>query len=134
MTHFGECRILLHFSLVIMCPNLVDPANGMVSVTGNLPGDTATYTCDSGYTLEGESPRVCGNDGEWSGMAPTCICKKPHNHTHKTNNGHFSLKIFTCHCYIAELRTVETSLETHVLLVNIICNVTGTDTWIKFLI
>ena len=34
---------------------------------------TATYTCDSGYTLErGSTTRTCGSDGMWSGSAPVC--------------------------------------------------------------
>ena len=58
-----------------MCPALMSPANGLVSVTGNSPRDNATYTCDPDYDLVGVSLRVCGNDGEWSGEAPMCLCK-----------------------------------------------------------
>ena len=36
------------------------------------PGGVATYTCDSGFTLVGDPTRICGSDGTWSGMAPTC--------------------------------------------------------------
>ncbi|XP_064388562.1 E-selectin-like isoform X3 [Halichondria panicea] len=38
------------------------------------PVDTvATYTCDTGYTLNGgNTTRTCGSDGVWSGSAPTC--------------------------------------------------------------
>ena len=58
-----------------MCPALVSPANGIVSVTGNSSGDNATYTCEPDYDLVGVSVRVCGNDGEWSGEAPVCLRK-----------------------------------------------------------
>ena len=36
------------------------------------PGGVATYTCDSGFTLVGDPTRICGSDGTWSGMSPTC--------------------------------------------------------------
>ena len=50
----------------------MDPANGMVTVTGNSPGDTATYTCNDGYILEGSASQTCGPDGAWSDVPPTC--------------------------------------------------------------
>ena len=62
----------MFFSTLAQCPILIGPANGFVNVTGNSPGDSATYTCDPDYDLVGMSKRVCGNDGEWSGTAPTC--------------------------------------------------------------
>ena len=49
-----------------------DPENGAVTITGTGVGDTATYTCNSGYEISGSDTRVCGPDGEWSGSAPTC--------------------------------------------------------------
>ena len=58
--------------LAVQCPALSDPENGAVSTTGTGVGDTATYTCISGYELSGSDTRVCGSDGEWSGSAPTC--------------------------------------------------------------
>ena len=39
------------------------------------PGGIATYTCDPGFVLVGESTRNCSSDGTWSGMPPTCECK-----------------------------------------------------------
>ena len=67
--------LLIPSSTLAQCPMLMDPANGRVSVTGNLPGDNATYTCDPDYGLVGVSVRVCGNDGQWSGEAPMCARK-----------------------------------------------------------
>ena len=59
------------------CPDLTVPANGMISYnmgTANLrPVDTvATYTCNTGYTLTGDSISTCGSDGVWSSDAPVC--------------------------------------------------------------
>ncbi|XP_062518244.1 CUB and sushi domain-containing protein 2-like [Corticium candelabrum] len=52
------------------CPSLSNPTNGGVSVNGR----TATYTCNSGYTLRGSAVRQCSG-GQWSGYASTCIRK-----------------------------------------------------------
>ncbi len=35
-------------------------------------GGTATYTCSTGYTLNGSTTRTCQTNGAWSGTAPTC--------------------------------------------------------------
>ncbi len=63
------------------CPGLTVSANGMISYnmgTASLrPMDTvATYTCVTGYTLNGGTTRTCGSDGVWSGSAPTCQGKE----------------------------------------------------------
>ena len=55
------------------CGGLTDPANGQVSHTdGTTFGETATYSCDTGYNLMGDSTRMCEATGMWSGSAPTC--------------------------------------------------------------
>ena len=55
------------------CGALANPANGQVSHTaGTTFGQTATYTCNMGYNLTGESTRTCQDTGLWSGSAPTC--------------------------------------------------------------
>ncbi|XP_064386154.1 uncharacterized protein LOC135334773 isoform X2 [Halichondria panicea] len=59
------------------CPDLIALTNGMISYnmgTASLrPEDTvATYTCNTGYTLNGGSIRTCGSDEMWSGLASTC--------------------------------------------------------------
>ena len=55
-----------------MCPDLVDPVNGMVMMTGNSEDDTATYSCDPGFELVGEMTRICQSNSEWSGAPPIC--------------------------------------------------------------
>ena len=57
------------------CEELSAPANGMVSVNSHRPrsGDTATYTCNSGYELVGSATRTCLATGMWSGSAPACV-------------------------------------------------------------
>jgi len=55
------------------CDTLTDPANGQVSHTaGTTFGQPATYSCDTGYNLVGDSNRTCQATGRWSGNTPTC--------------------------------------------------------------
>ena len=59
-------------STVVDCNTLSDPANGQVSTSGTTFGETATYSCNTGYNLVGDNTRICGATGNWSGSAPTC--------------------------------------------------------------
>jgi len=59
-------------SAAASCPDLSDPENGNVEVSGTGVGGTAIYSCDAGFTLLGEDRRVCTTDGLWSGSEPTC--------------------------------------------------------------
>ena len=55
------------------CSTLTDPSNGQVSYTaGTTFRQTATYSCNAGYNLVGDSTRICHATGVWSGSAPTC--------------------------------------------------------------
>ena len=55
------------------CGTLTNPANGQVSHTAEATfGQTATYSCDTGYILMGDSTRTCQATGRWSGNTPTC--------------------------------------------------------------
>ena len=54
------------------CPVLENPENGAVTITGQEPGDTASYVCNLGYILDGSNTRTCQASGIWSGVAPTC--------------------------------------------------------------
>ena len=74
---FGTCYLCVHcisfFQTVVDCSALTDPLNGQVSHTaGTTFGQTATYSCNTGYNLVGDSTRTCEADGMWSGSAPTC--------------------------------------------------------------
>ena len=59
---------------VVTCPELANPDNGMVDTSNNIYLSTPVYTCNSGYVLTPSDGgvRVCGADGEWTGVAPTC--------------------------------------------------------------
>jgi hypothetical protein len=58
------------------CPVLSAPAFGSVRVTGRRPGDTATYTCNTGFELIGPMTRTCEETGpgeaDWDEDAPIC--------------------------------------------------------------
>ncbi len=58
-------RLLFHPPTT--CSNLTD--NGMIAynmgTSSTRPvGTVATYTCVTGYTLNGDTTRTCGSDGE----------------------------------------------------------------------
>ena len=52
-------------------PESPDP-NGAVSVGETTLGNTATYSCNSGYNLVGSSTTTCLASGQWSDGAATC--------------------------------------------------------------
>ena len=54
------------------CGPLDAPNDGSVSISGTIVGSTATYTCNDGFRLQGQSTRTCQTNGEWSGSAPIC--------------------------------------------------------------
>ena len=67
-----NCLNLLYDCCTVVCPILVSPMNGQVVLSGILPGDTAMYTCNAIYTLEGEELRNCQDDGTWDHSKPAC--------------------------------------------------------------
>lgn len=56
----------------IDCGALTPPADGMVDVPSTGFSSVATYTCNDGYVLMGDTTRTCQNDSMWSGAEPTC--------------------------------------------------------------
>ena len=55
------------------CGQLTNSSNGRVNTSaGTSFGDTAMYSCDTGYMLNGPAERECKTDGQWSGSEPTC--------------------------------------------------------------
>ena len=72
----SRCNILHDVFLILTavdCGNLTDPVNGQVNHTaGTTVGQTATYSCNTGYSLVGDNTRTCQAIGNWSGSTPTC--------------------------------------------------------------
>ena len=63
---------VLHSPTVVDCLSLPDPSNGAVMFNTTTFESTATYSCDSGYSRNGSETRMCGSDGMWTPVAPTC--------------------------------------------------------------
>ena len=59
-----------------LCPDPVDPVNGMVTFSGNPVEDNATYSCNMGFELVGSSTAMCtqvdANSAEFSPAPPVC--------------------------------------------------------------
>lgn len=71
-----SCALSLkHITAAFQCPELFDVPNGEVELSGRTPGSTATYTCNFGFVLQGDSQRVCMENETWSGQPPTCFRK-----------------------------------------------------------
>ncbi|ELT94722.1 hypothetical protein CAPTEDRAFT_112484, partial [Capitella teleta] len=52
------------------------PTNG--DIDGTSPaifGTVATFSCDDGFSLNGNSEIICQANGKWSGSKPSCVCK-----------------------------------------------------------
>ena len=76
--HAASMNIIIMFIILhveLSCETLQDPANGRVQVSGDIPGAVASYTCNPGFSLVGQSRRTCQRDGSFSGQAPTCRCE-----------------------------------------------------------
>ncbi|XP_064387710.1 sushi, von Willebrand factor type A, EGF and pentraxin domain-containing protein 1-like isoform X5 [Halichondria panicea] len=58
-------------SLRVPCGDPPTIPNGFKTFTGTTFGETATYTCNTGYQLLGSSTVTCQASGSWS-TAPTC--------------------------------------------------------------
>ena len=75
---FVECIV----SHIANCPDLPSLTNGMImysaEFTNSRPfSSSATYSCNTGYTLTGgaftiRTNRVCVSGGNWTGSPPTC--------------------------------------------------------------
>ena len=59
-----------------LCPDPVDPVNGMVTFSGNSVDNNATYSCNMGFELVGSSTAMCTqvdtNSVEFSPVPPVC--------------------------------------------------------------
>ena len=73
----GVYRHLFFFTA--LCPDPVDPMNGMVTFSGNSVDDNATYSCNMSFELVGSSTAMCtqvdANSAEFSPAPPVCRSK-----------------------------------------------------------
>ena len=65
------------FFTAVDCGDLIDPANGRIikqpTPESTTLGSFATYFCNEGFRLMGDSIRACLQNGRWSGNDPTCV-------------------------------------------------------------
>ncbi|KAL4230224.1 Sushi [Mactra antiquata] len=61
----------------VTCPELLTPDGGSVSIETNGAITIATYTCEAGYALYGDSVRTCQENNTWTSQPPTCKCEAP---------------------------------------------------------
>lgn len=59
----------------MQCPVLKPPQNGYFvrKTCGNVVNAACGIRCNSGYTLQGSSIRLCGENGVWSGGDAQCV-------------------------------------------------------------
>ena len=74
---FGySCTDCVQYLIVADCGFLNDPDNGQVDTSsGTTFSSTATYTCNTGYTLSSSQSRTCGADRNWTSTEPSCYSK-----------------------------------------------------------
>lgn len=56
----------------VLCDQLTNPPSGDIGFTSDGFVTTATYTCMTGYYLQGGATRTCDEDGSWEGVQPAC--------------------------------------------------------------
>ncbi|XP_071821492.1 uncharacterized protein [Apostichopus japonicus] len=65
----------------VQCPALTTPVNGRKDGFGTGYNDRVEFTCDQGFSLNGESVLTCQSDGTWSADVPVCTednrCSRP---------------------------------------------------------
>ncbi|XP_065195313.1 sushi, von Willebrand factor type A, EGF and pentraxin domain-containing protein 1-like [Sycon ciliatum] len=64
----------------VVCPSPGTPTDGSQDLDGLEYQDSATYSCDTGFSLVGQTTAVCTQHGNWSSQVPTCkgvVCKNP---------------------------------------------------------
>ncbi len=57
------------------CSDLPSLADGIINYNMGSPrpvGTIAVHTCNTGYTLSGDTTRTCESDEQWSGSVPEC--------------------------------------------------------------
>ncbi|XP_078667428.1 sushi, von Willebrand factor type A, EGF and pentraxin domain-containing protein 1-like [Branchiostoma floridae x Branchiostoma belcheri] len=56
----------------IQCHTLMVPTNGVLSTTATSYQTVVTFTCNTGYVLNGPTNTTCQANGTWSNPVPTC--------------------------------------------------------------
>ena len=66
----------IHTNTARSCGDLTAPENGIVLYhvyqNGTVVGDTAVFSCNNGYTLNGDENAICLSNGSWYYGTPEC--------------------------------------------------------------
>ena len=62
---------------VVSCSSLTNPNNGVINCSLGDDGvssyeDTCSFTCNTGYELNGSDTSICQSNGSWSGSDGVC--------------------------------------------------------------
>ncbi|XP_052281318.1 sushi, von Willebrand factor type A, EGF and pentraxin domain-containing protein 1-like [Dreissena polymorpha] len=79
-----------------ICKTLTNPLSGTVTLSTNGLVTKATYSCSSGYTLQGVTNRTCLTDGNWDGADSTCSCDAPSTPIGGSVAANGSVALYTC--------------------------------------
>lgn len=64
---------MMHGFFLPACSSLSNPENGNVDQTAGLTyGQTAVYSCNTGFELFGSDRVTCLESGQWSSSPPVC--------------------------------------------------------------
>ena len=64
----------MFMAFVSDCGSLSAPANGSVTYSsGTTFQSVATFSCKTGYTLDGNATGTCQANASWSNSGPSCI-------------------------------------------------------------
>ena len=61
------------YTLFSDCGSLADPADGTVNAPVTTYESEATFSCNTGYTLQGSATLTCQADTSWDNAPPTCL-------------------------------------------------------------
>ena len=70
---FCQNKIIENTLFFADCGNLTAPADGSLTYSsGTTFQSVASFDCDTGYTLDGDSTRTCLANASWSNSDPSC--------------------------------------------------------------
>ena len=67
-------KVLEYCLFTLDCGKPLEPDHGSVNISkGTAVGNTATFDCDTGYTLQGNRQTTCLKGNTWDHSTPKCI-------------------------------------------------------------
>ncbi|XP_066300020.1 uncharacterized protein [Branchiostoma lanceolatum] len=113
--HISMRAEILGCSTNVHCNALTNPTDGVVSGS-NAYGSVLTFTCNTGYSLDGAATLTCRADGTWSGSPPTCTdvdeCASPNGGCGQNMICTNTIGSYLCSCLVGyHLETGSSSCE-----------------------